>query len=59
MKENILKVGLVQQSNTENIQHNKAKLEHNIRELAEKGAHLEYPVVPMQFVIVFLSNRGC
>lgn len=40
MKENILKVGLVQQSNTENIQHNKAKLEHNIRELAEKGAHL-------------------
>lgn len=38
MKENILKVGLVQQSNTENIQHNKAKLEHNIRELAEKGA---------------------
>lgn len=40
MKENILKVGLVQQSNTENIQHNKAKLEHNIRELAEKGAQL-------------------
>lgn len=40
MKENILKVGLVQQSNTENIQHNKAKLEHNIRELAEKGALL-------------------
>lgn len=40
MKENILKVGLVQQSNTENIQHNKAKLEHNIRELAEKEAQL-------------------
>lgn len=40
MKENILKVGLVQQSNTENIQHNKAKLEHNIRELAKKGAQL-------------------
>lgn len=40
MKENILKVGLVQQSNTENIQHNKAKLEHNIRELSEKGAQL-------------------
>lgn len=40
MKENILKVGLVQQYNTENIQHNKAKLEHNIRELAEKGAQL-------------------
>lgn len=40
MKENILKVGLVQQSNTENIQHNKAKLEHNICELAEKGAQL-------------------
>lgn len=40
MKDNILKVGLVQQSNTENIQHNKAKLEHNIRELAEKGAQL-------------------
>lgn len=40
MKENILKAGLVQQSNTENIQHNKAKLEHNIRELAEKGAQL-------------------
>lgn len=40
MKENILKVGLVQQSNTENIQHNKAKLEHNIRELAEKGTQL-------------------
>lgn len=40
MKENILKVGLVQQSNTENIQHNKEKLEHNIRELAEKGAQL-------------------
>ncbi len=40
MKENILKVGLVQQSNTENIQHNKAKLEHDIRELAEKGAQL-------------------
>ena len=40
MKENILKVGLVQQSNTENIQHNKAKLEHNIRDLAEKGAQL-------------------
>ena len=40
MKENILKVGLVQQSNTENIQHNKAKLEHNIRELAEKGAQI-------------------
>lgn len=40
MKENILKVGFVQQSNTENIQHNKAKLEHNIRELAEKGAQL-------------------
>ena len=40
MKENIFKVGLVQQSNTENIQHNKAKLEHNIRELAEKGAQL-------------------
>lgn len=40
MKENILKLGLVQQSNTENIQHNKAKLEHNIRELAEKGAQL-------------------
>lgn len=40
MKENILKVGLVQQPNTENIQHNKAKLEHNIRELAEKGAQL-------------------
>lgn len=40
MKENILKVGLVQQSNTENIQHNKAKSEHNIRELAEKGAQL-------------------
>ena len=40
MKENILKVGLVQQSNTENIQHNKAKLEHNIRELAEKRAQL-------------------
>lgn len=40
MKEDILKVGLVQQSNTENIQHNKAKLEHNIRELAEKGAQL-------------------
>ncbi len=40
MKENILKVGLVQQSNTENIKHNKAKLEHNIRELAEKGAQL-------------------
>lgn len=40
MKENILKVGLVQQSNTKNIQHNKAKLEHNIRELAEKGAQL-------------------
>lgn len=40
MKENILKVGLVQQFNTENIQHNKAKLEHNIRELAEKGAQL-------------------
>lgn len=40
MKENILKVGLVQQSNTENIQHNKAKLEHNIHELAEKGAQL-------------------
>lgn len=40
MKENILKIGLVQQSNTENIQHNKAKLEHNIRELAEKGAQL-------------------
>ena len=39
MKENILKVGLVQQSNTENIQHNKAKLD-NIRELAEKGAQL-------------------
>lgn len=40
MKENILKVGLVQQSNTENIQHNKAKLEHNIRELSEKEAQL-------------------
>lgn len=40
MKENILKVGLVQQFNTENIQHNKAKLEHNIRELSEKGAQL-------------------
>ena len=40
MKENILKVGLVQQSNTENIQHNKAKLVHNIRELSEKGAQL-------------------
>lgn len=40
MKENILKLGLVQQSNTENIQHNKAKLEHNIRELSEKGAQL-------------------
>lgn len=40
MKENILKVGLVQQSNTEKIQHNKAKLEHNIRELSEKGAQL-------------------
>lgn len=40
MKENILKVGLVQQSNTENIQHSKAKLEHNIRELSEKGAQL-------------------
>ena len=40
MKENILKVGLVQQSNTENIQHNKAKLEHNIRKLSEKGAQL-------------------
>ena len=40
MKENILKVGLVQQSNTENILQNEAKLEHNIRELSEKGAQL-------------------
>lgn len=36
----ILKVGLVQQSNTSDIESNKAKLRDNIRALAEQGAQL-------------------
>ncbi len=36
----ILKVGIVQQSNTENIENNKARLAGSVRELARRGARL-------------------
>jgi len=40
MKRKIIKTGIVQQSNSENINENKEKLSANIRALAEEGAEL-------------------